>query len=70
MIDSSFNPGSHGFARSHSLERKIAETRQYPSFTKLLLTREFPRLTAKTHISSPHTPQGPGIGLCLIAIRK
>jgi hypothetical protein len=26
MIDSSSNPGSHGFARSHSRERKIAET--------------------------------------------
>jgi hypothetical protein len=27
MIDSSSNPGPHSFARSHSQERKIAETR-------------------------------------------
>ena len=70
MIDSSSNPGSHLFAGSHSQERKIAETRRHRSFTKLPLTREFPRLIAKIHIPSPYTPQGPGIGLCAVAIRK
>jgi hypothetical protein len=70
MIDSSSNPGSHGFACSHSQERKIAETRRHRSFTKLILFREFTRLTAKKYISSPHTPQGPEVGLCLVAIRK